>query len=55
MTQLVELRCNTCKRVFQYSGDEKFWTKCPQCNAQDLLGSPRNYGSNNPDIHVQDQ
>ena len=31
---MVELQSNNCTRVFQYSGDEKFYTTCPQCNAQ---------------------
>jgi hypothetical protein len=44
---MVELRCNNCKRVFQYSGDEKFYTIYPQCNAQVLIARPRNYGTNN--------
>ncbi|MDQ4022667.1 MAG: hypothetical protein M3224_02950 [Thermoproteota archaeon] len=47
---MVELRCNNCKRVFQYSGDEKFYTACPQCNAQVPIARPRNYGTNNPEI-----
>lgn len=47
---MVELRCNNCKRVFQYSGDEKYYTNCPQCNAQVLRANPRNYGRNNPDV-----
>ena len=47
---MVELRCNNCKRVFQYSGDEKFYASCPQCNAQVPIARPRNYGKNNPDI-----
>jgi Zn finger protein HypA/HybF involved in hydrogenase expression len=48
---MVELRCNNCKRVFQYSGDEeKFYTICPQCNAQVPIAGPRNYGTNNPEI-----
>jgi DNA-directed RNA polymerase subunit RPC12/RpoP len=46
---MVELRCNNCKRVFQYSGDEKFYTACPQCNAQVPIARPRNYGTNNPE------
>jgi hypothetical protein len=45
---MVELRSNNCKRVFQYSGDEeKFYTICPQCNAQVPIAGPRNYGTNN--------
>jgi hypothetical protein len=37
--------------VFQYSGDEeKFYTICPQCNAQVPIAGPRNYGTNNPEI-----
>ena len=47
---MVELRCNNCKRVFQYSGEEKFYTYCPQCNAQVATASPRNYGKNNPEV-----
>ena len=47
---MVELRCNNCKRVFQYSGDERFYTNCPQCNAQVLRANPINYGRNNPDV-----
>jgi DNA-directed RNA polymerase subunit RPC12/RpoP len=47
---MVELRCNNCKRVFQYSGDEKFYTACPQCNAQVPIARPRNYGTNNPEV-----
>ena len=47
---MVELRCNNCKRVFQYSGDEKFYTTCPQCNAQVPIARPRNYGTNNPEV-----
>jgi DNA-directed RNA polymerase subunit RPC12/RpoP len=48
---MVELRCNNCKRVWQYEGDEKFFTNCPQCNERVLLGKPRNYGNNNPVIY----
>ena len=47
---MVELRCNNCNRVFQYSGDEKFYTASPQCNAQVPIARPRNYGTNNPEI-----
>ena len=47
---MVELRCNSCKRVFQYSGEEKFYTYCPQCNAQVPTAGPRNYGRNNPEV-----
>jgi rRNA maturation endonuclease Nob1 len=47
---MVELRCNNCKRVFQYSGDEKFYTTCPQCNSQVPIARPRNYGTNNPEV-----
>jgi hypothetical protein len=47
---MVELRCNNCKRVFQYSGDEKFYTTSPQCNAQVPIARPRNYDTNNPEI-----
>lgn len=47
---MVELRCNNCKRVFQYSGEEKFYAVCPQCNAQVPIARPRNYGTNNPDV-----
>ncbi len=47
---MVELRCNNCKRVFQYSGDEKFYTACPQCNAQLPIARLRNYGTNNPEV-----
>jgi hypothetical protein len=39
---MVELRCNNCKRLFQYSGDEKFYTICPQGNAQVPIARPRN-------------
>lgn len=46
---MVELRCNNCKRVFQYSGDEKVYTACPQCNAQVPIARPRNYDTNNPE------
>jgi hypothetical protein len=45
---MVELRCNNCKRVFQYSGE--ILTAYPQCNAQVPIARPRNYGTNNPDI-----
>ena len=47
---MVELRCNNCKRVFQYSGDEKFYTICPPCNTRVPIARPRNYGTNNPEI-----
>jgi hypothetical protein len=47
---MVELRFNNCKRVFQYSGDEKFYTIYPQCNAQVPIARPRNYCTNNPEI-----
>jgi rRNA maturation endonuclease Nob1 len=51
---MVELRCHNCKRVFQFARqpeDDKFYTKCPQCNSQVQIARPRNYGSNNPQIH----
>lgn len=47
---MVELRCNNCQRVWQYEGDSKFFTKCPQCNAKVPIARPRNYGRNNPKI-----
>lgn len=31
--------------------DDKFYTKSPQCNPQLQIARPRNYGSNNPQIH----
>ena len=39
---MVELWCNNCKRLFQYCGDEKFYTICPQYNAQVPIARPRN-------------
>ena len=47
---MVELRCNNCKRVFQYSGEEKFYAKCPQCSTQVRIANPRNFGRNNPEV-----
>ena len=44
---MVELWCNNCKRVSQYSGDEKFYTICPLCNARVPIARPRNNGTNN--------
>lgn len=47
---MVELRCNNCKRVFQYEGHAKFFTHCPQCHGTVWLARPRNYGKNNPRV-----
>lgn len=47
---MVELRCNDCKRVFQYSGEDRFYTKCPQCNARVQIANPRNFGRNDPEV-----
>jgi hypothetical protein len=47
---MVELWRNNCKRVFQYSVDEKFYTICPRCNPRVPIATPRNYGTNNPEI-----
>jgi len=47
---IVELRCNNCKRVFQYYGKEKFYINCPQCSAQVPIANPRNLGRNNPEV-----
>jgi ribosomal protein S27E len=35
---MVELRCPDCKRVWQYDGNSKFYTHCPQC--EKVVGSP---------------
>ena len=53
---MVELRCHDCKRVFQFARqpeDDKFYTKCPQCNSQVQIARPRNYGSNNPKFTIK--
>ena len=53
---MVELRCHNCKRVFQFARqpeDDKFYTKCPQCNSQVQIARPRNYGSNNPKFTIK--
>jgi phage FluMu protein Com len=47
---MVELRCNNCKRILQYSADEKIYTTCPQCNTQVPIARSRNYGRNNPGV-----
>ena len=47
---MVELRCNNYKRVFQYSGDEKFYTTYLQCCARVPIARPRNYGTNNQEV-----
>jgi hypothetical protein len=47
---MVELRCNNCKRVWQYEDEEKFFASCPQCGAQVPIARPRNYGGNNPSV-----
>lgn len=47
---MVELRCNDCKRVFQYSGKDRFYTKCPQCKARVQIANPRNFGRNDPEV-----
>jgi hypothetical protein len=49
---MVELWCNNCKRLFQYCGDEKFYTICPQYNAQVPIARPaKKYdGTSNPEI-----
>ena len=47
---MVESRGNNCEQVFQYSGEEKSCTSCPQCNAQTPVARPINYGTNNSDI-----
>lgn len=47
---MVELRCNNCKRVFQYGGRAKFFTHCPQCGGTVWIAGPRNYGRHNPRV-----
>jgi hypothetical protein len=38
---MVELWRNNCKRVFQYSVDEKIYTICPRCNPRVPIARPR--------------
>jgi phage FluMu protein Com len=47
---MVELRCPDCKRVWQYDGNSKFYTHCPQCEKVVWIARPRNYGRNNPKV-----
>jgi len=47
----MELRCHNCQRVWQYTGDEKLNTHCPQCNEVVSLANP----SDNRDRSILNQ
>lgn len=36
----MELRCHNCQRAWQYTGEEKLNTRCPQCNEVVSLANP---------------
>jgi hypothetical protein len=36
----MELRCHNYQRVWQYNGNEKLYTRCPQCNGVISLANP---------------